>query len=226
MDLNDTKRTSLIKTSNDDISLSKTNISSNENLLDDATIGHILNMLDQSQDSESLDNLFEIPSKLNYGYDYAENVEDCSQDFIVNNNDDKSSTPRRTKSSLSRKRSIRQKSLDNSLSRTSTMNSNSFSEISEEDLKESGTDTTGCSLNPTKRTKSVKSLRKSFKNSNQNKNNLTDDNNKTCDERNDGTIDESKKDVNDRNSGYSNFYLAMPNGQWRVRTRTASRKIT
>ncbi|CAG8615527.1 9668_t:CDS:2 [Rhizophagus irregularis] len=26
--------------------------------------------------------------------------------------------------------------------------------------------------------------------------------------------------------GYSNFYLSMPNGQWMVRTRTASRKIT
>ncbi|CAG8623421.1 11984_t:CDS:2, partial [Funneliformis mosseae] len=25
---------------------------------------------------------------------------------------------------------------------------------------------------------------------------------------------------------YSNFYLAMPNGQWMVRTRTAARKIT
>ncbi|CAG8647492.1 6323_t:CDS:2, partial [Funneliformis mosseae] len=25
---------------------------------------------------------------------------------------------------------------------------------------------------------------------------------------------------------YSNFYLAMPNGQWMVRTRTVARKIT
>ncbi|KAF0434219.1 hypothetical protein F8M41_004911 [Gigaspora margarita] len=122
------------------------------------------------------------------------------------------------------------------------MNKNSFSEISEEKLKESaGTDTTNHSLNSTKCAKSVKSLlKKSLKNSDQDKNNssLSEDKlsipstennnnnnnnqNKTCDERK----DESKKIVNNGNMGYSNFYLAMPNGKWRVRTRTASRKIT
>ncbi|RIB09727.1 hypothetical protein C2G38_2044089 [Gigaspora rosea] len=263
LNLDDTKRTSLIKSSTDDISktiesnsrisfnsntqntlMIPENSSNNENLLDDATIGHILNMLDtigldQNQESDSL--LIQS-SKLDSGYAEVSDeklftLDENSQDFIVNN-DDKTYTPRRTKSSLSRKRSIRQKSLDNTLSRTSTMDKNSFSEISEENLKESaGTDNTSHSLNSTKRAKSVKSLRKSLKNSDQDKNNSslsedklstpsTDNNNnnqnKTCDERN----DESKKVVNNENMGYSNFYLAMPNGKWRVRTRTASRKIT
>ncbi|CAG8566506.1 19107_t:CDS:2, partial [Gigaspora rosea] len=191
--------TSLIKSSTDDISktiesnsrisfnsntqntlMIPENSSNNENLLDDATIGHILNMLDtigldQNQESDSL--LIQS-SKLDSGYAEVSDeklftLDENSQDFIVNN-DDKTYTPRRTKSSLSRKRSIRQKSLDNTLSRTSTMDKNSFSEISEENLKESA----------------------------------------------------GKKVVNNENMGYSNFYLAMPNGKWRVRTRTASRKIT
>ncbi|CAG8838242.1 2372_t:CDS:1, partial [Gigaspora margarita] len=179
LNLDDTKRTSLIKSSTDDISLSKTiesnsrisfnsniqntsmipeNSSNNESLLDDATIGYILNMLDtigldQNQESELQS------SKLDSGYAKVSDEkfftsDENSQDLIVDN-DNKPYTLRRSKSSLSRKRSIRQKSLDNALSRTSTMNKNSFSEISEENLKESaGTDTTNHSLNSTKRAKS------------------------------------------------------------------------
>ncbi|CAG8593140.1 2003_t:CDS:1, partial [Scutellospora calospora] len=284
-----------LKVSNDfnniDISLLTTNesntsritipkTSDNEVLLDDASIGHIMNIvdtigLDPEPESKLIsydDNLPEIhslnlhnnSSKINYGYaevscdkslTSSENAEDCSNnDYIVN--DDDETKLRRSKSNLSRKSSIRQKSLDNGgrlLSRTSTVNSNlSTTEIIEEDLKESDTininntkkNGVNRSLHFTKRVKSIKFLNNLFKSKmcDQDKyvsssmNNIpppptissfseglaagklsspstdnNNNNNRKHDERNGSDVNESKKVVN---NGYSNFYLAMPNGQW------------